>query len=42
MHVSIEDYEQEMPSDITYKIFEPLFTTKQTGTGLVSYKVINC
>jgi signal transduction histidine kinase len=32
--LSIEDSGLGVPSDMIEKIFEPLFTTKQTGTGL--------
>jgi signal transduction histidine kinase len=34
VYVSIEDSGPGVPSDVMEKIFEPLFTTKQTGTGL--------
>lgn len=34
VYVSIEDSGPGVPSDTMEKIFEPLFTTKQTGTGL--------
>jgi signal transduction histidine kinase len=34
VHMSIEDSGPGVPSDLIEKIFEPLFTTKQTGTGL--------
>lgn len=42
VHVSVEDSGPGVPSDIQEKIFEPLFTTKHTGTGLglVSCKTI--
>jgi signal transduction histidine kinase len=33
-YISIEDSGPGIPSDIMPKIFDPLFTTKQTGTGL--------
>ena len=34
VHISVEDSGKGVPADIMDKIFEPLFTTKQTGTGL--------
>lgn len=34
VYASIKDSGPGVPSDIVDKIFEPLFTTKQTGTGL--------
>lgn len=34
VYASVEDSGPGVPSDIVDKIFEPLFTTKQTGTGL--------
>ena len=34
VYASVEDSGPGVPSDIIDKIFEPLFTTKQTGTGL--------
>lgn len=33
-HISIEDSGEGVPTEMMDKIFEPLFTTKQTGTGL--------
>jgi signal transduction histidine kinase len=34
VYVSVEDSGPGIPKDIISKIFDPLFTTKQTGTGL--------
>ena len=42
VYVVVEDSGSGVPDDISGKIFDPLFTTKQTGTGLglVSCKTI--
>lgn len=34
VHIEVQDLGPGAPSDIMDKIFDPLFTTKQTGTGL--------
>lgn len=34
VHIDVQDLGPGVPSDIMDKIFDPLFTTKQTGTGL--------
>lgn len=34
VHIEVQDLGPGVPSDIMDKIFDPLFTTKQTGTGL--------
>lgn len=34
VHISIEDSGEGVPAEMMGEIFEPLFTTKQTGTGL--------
>jgi signal transduction histidine kinase len=34
VHINVQDMGPGVPSDIMEKIFDPLFTTKQTGTGL--------
>lgn len=34
VHIEVQDLGPGVPADIMDKIFDPLFTTKQTGTGL--------
>lgn len=41
IHIEIEDSGLGVPDDLMDKIFDPLFTTKQTGTGLGLVSVKN-
>lgn len=34
VHFEIEDSDSGVPTELMGKVFDPLFTTKQTGTGL--------